>query len=65
MRSEGEWSGHRVCREGEARWHAPEPEGTFTYLEFVVDDWAPIEGAPWSAAGAVTSASESGSATLG
>jgi hypothetical protein len=65
VRSEGEWSGHRVCREGEARWHAPEPEGTFTYLEFVVDDWVPIGGAPWSAVGAAPSASEHGSATLG
>ena len=51
VRSEGEWDGHRVCREGEARWHAPEPEGTFTYLEFVVDDWTPIEGAAWAAVG--------------
>ncbi|WP_141824434.1 DUF6544 family protein [Humibacillus xanthopallidus] len=65
VRSEGEWSGHRVCREGEARWHAPEPEGSFTYLDFVVDDWTPIEGAPWSTAEDVPSASERGSGTLG
>jgi hypothetical protein len=30
----------RVCVTGEARWHAPEPEGTFTYLEFNVDSIA-------------------------
>jgi hypothetical protein len=27
----------RVSTFGEARWHAPEPEGTFTYIELVVD----------------------------
>ena len=31
----GEW---RVVTEGEARWHAPAPEGEFTYLEFHLDD---------------------------
>ncbi len=28
----------RVATYGEARWHAPNPEGTFTYLEFNLDD---------------------------
>lgn len=28
----------RLATVGEARWHAPEPEGTFTYLEIVVDE---------------------------
>jgi len=28
----------RVVTEGEARWHAPAPEGEFTYLEFHLDD---------------------------
>jgi hypothetical protein len=28
----------RVVAEGEARWHAPAPEGEFTYLEFHLDD---------------------------
>jgi Family of unknown function (DUF6544) len=64
VRSEGEWDGRRVCRVGEARWHAPEPEGTFTYLEFVVDDWAPIEGEAWSPA-PVPSTRATGSAALG
>ena len=27
----------RVCTKGEARWHAPEPEGMFTYIEFNID----------------------------
>jgi len=30
--------GRRVAVTGEAHWHAPEPEGTFSYLEFEVDD---------------------------
>ncbi len=28
----------RVPTHGEARWHAPDPEGTFSYLEFNLDD---------------------------
>lgn len=28
----------RVGTTGEARWHAPDPEGEFSYLEFIVDD---------------------------
>jgi hypothetical protein len=27
----------RLCTNGEGRWHAPEPEGEFTYVEFNVD----------------------------
>jgi hypothetical protein len=27
----------RVCTNGEGRWHAPSPEGEFTYLEFNLD----------------------------
>lgn len=30
----------RVSTPGEGRWHAPEPEGTFAYLELDVDDLA-------------------------
>jgi hypothetical protein len=30
----------RVSTFGEARWHAPEPEGTFTYIELVVESMA-------------------------
>ncbi|WP_169735756.1 DUF6544 family protein [Intrasporangium oryzae] len=48
VRSVGQWDGRRACGVGEARWHAPEPEGTFTYLEVVVDDLSPIEGVPWA-----------------
>lgn len=29
--------GHRVLTVGEGVWHAPQPEGTFTYLEFHLD----------------------------
>ena len=32
-----EADGHRVLAVGEGRWHAPEPEGPFTYLEFHLD----------------------------
>ena len=32
--------GRRVMATGEGRWHAPQPEGLFTYLEFHVDDIA-------------------------
>ena len=28
----------RVCSRGEARWHAPAPEGEFAYLEFSLDN---------------------------
>ena len=31
---------HRVATHGEARWHAPDPEGEFSYLEFNVDEIA-------------------------
>jgi hypothetical protein len=27
-----------VASFGEARWHAPEPDGEYTYLEFNLDD---------------------------
>lgn len=30
----------RVFTHGEARWHAPDPEGEFVYLEFTVDELA-------------------------
>ena len=33
-----ELHGHQLAAIGEARWHAPAPEGEFDYLEFVVDD---------------------------
>ena len=29
---------HWVMSYGEGRWHAPAPEGEFTYLEFELDD---------------------------
>ena len=32
--------GRRVMATGEGRWHAPEPEGLFTYVEFHIDDIA-------------------------
>ncbi|WP_404391153.1 DUF6544 family protein [Humibacillus xanthopallidus] len=64
VRSEREWDGRRVCGVGEARWHAPEPEGSFTYLEFVVDEWAPIEGEAWALPDP-PSPREPGSSTLG
>jgi hypothetical protein len=28
----------RIAAVGEGRWHAPDPEGEFTYIEFHVDD---------------------------
>jgi hypothetical protein len=31
---------HRIATIGEGRWHAPEPEGEYTYIEFHVDDIA-------------------------
>lgn len=30
----------RVCTRGEARWHAPDPEGEFAYIEFNLDEIA-------------------------
>lgn len=30
--------GRRLPTHGEGRWHAPDPEGEFTYIEFSVDD---------------------------
>jgi hypothetical protein len=33
-------NGRRVLVMGEGRWHAPQPEGLFTYVEFHVDDIA-------------------------
>ena len=65
VRSEGEWDGRRVCGVGEARWHAPDPEGTFTYLEFVVDEWWPIEGVAWAREPASRSTRGLGSSALG
>lgn len=32
-----ETDGHRVITTGEVVWHAPQPEGSFTYLEFHLD----------------------------
>jgi hypothetical protein len=32
-----EQHGHVLASQGEARWHAPEPEGEFAYLEFMID----------------------------
>ena len=32
-----EQHGHMLASHGEARWHAPEPEGEFAYLEFTID----------------------------
>lgn len=64
VRAVGQWDGRRACSVGEARWHAPGPEGTFTYLEFVVDDLSPIEGVPWARAAAPTTRSV-GSSTPG
>ena len=33
-------NGRRILTGGEGRWAAPEPEGTFTYIEFNIDDIA-------------------------
>lgn len=38
LTAHGEAGGYRVATIGEGRWHAPQPEGTFTYLEFHLDD---------------------------
>ena len=32
-----EQRGYMLASQGEARWHAPEPEGDFAYLEFMID----------------------------
>jgi len=37
IRAYQELHGRRVATTGEARWHAPAPEGEFTYIEFNVD----------------------------
>jgi hypothetical protein len=34
----GELAGRRVVTAGEGRWHAPEPDGTFTYIDLHLDD---------------------------
>jgi hypothetical protein len=44
-----EFGGRTVGATGQARWHAPAPEGEFTYLEIVVDD-IDYEAAHWRAA---------------
>jgi hypothetical protein len=31
-------NGRRILAFGEGRWHAPDPEGVFTYVEFHIDD---------------------------
>jgi len=38
VRDYQDFDGHRVASVGEARWHAPEPEGEFAYLDFHLDD---------------------------
>jgi hypothetical protein len=38
--------GRRVATAGLALWHAPAPEGIFTYLEFGIDDIAYNAGPP-------------------
>jgi hypothetical protein len=40
LTARSEVNGHRLMTHGEARWHAPEPEGEFAYLEFELDDIA-------------------------
>jgi hypothetical protein len=35
-----ERGGRRVATAGEGRWHAPQPDGTFTYIELHLDDIA-------------------------
>ncbi len=37
VRAYGTVAGRRVIDSGEARWHAPSPEGEFAYLEFHID----------------------------
>lgn len=49
------WFGRRrVPRLGEARWHAPPPEGTFSYLEFEVAGIVDLAGPESEAAPAAT-----------
>jgi hypothetical protein len=33
-----DFAGRRVVAAGEGKWHAPEPDGTFTYIELHLDD---------------------------
>jgi len=40
LREPRQFGRRRIASVGEARWHAPEPEGEFAYLEFVTDDIA-------------------------
>ncbi|WP_371825949.1 DUF6544 family protein [Nonomuraea turcica] len=40
IRSYRHLHGGRVAVAGEAQWHAPAPEGRFSYVEFHVDDIA-------------------------
>jgi hypothetical protein len=37
LRRHRELDGARIPTEGEGRWHAPPPEGTFPYIEFCID----------------------------
>lgn len=38
LRSYRSFGASRIATIGEGRWHAPDPEGQFTYIEFQVDD---------------------------
>jgi hypothetical protein len=40
LRRHRAFGSRRIASVGEARWHAPEPEGEFAYLEFFVEDIA-------------------------
>lgn len=40
LRDYRDFDGRRIAAMGEARWHAPPPEGEFAYLEFGIDDIA-------------------------
>ena len=40
LRGYRHFGARRIAGIGEARWHAPDPEGEFAYLEFVTDDIA-------------------------
>ena len=52
VRTYGTFAGRRVIASGEGRWHAPSPEGEFTYLEFDLDHLRHIVGTdPDEAAG--------------
>ena len=37
LRAHRDLDGLRIPTRGEGRWHAPEPEGTFCYIEFCID----------------------------